>query len=364
MADNVTEYTMSNRRSISIVELLVVNTLLVSAPAGAQETIYFADIFNPSFSSGYVRKVESDGSGLQTLVNVGGGMRGVAVDEQAGKIYWTDVNGDVIRRGNLNGSGAEDIVTEGLLFPKTIDLDLLGGKLYWGDQSLGQIGRANLDGSDAGPILSTSFASGLAVDAANRKIYWSAAVVGSGGHDGEILRADLDGANVETIVTGVGKPADIAIDIAGGKVYWTDYANDVVRRANLNGSGVEDLYIVGANLNPGGIGLDLREGKVYWGQDVATSPYVGKIMRMNLDGSDQESVAGNLGMVDDLALPAPLYGDFDDDGDTDLDDYFSFPECMTGPNVPMIAGCEAADLQADGDVDLADFGVFQAAFTG
>jgi hypothetical protein len=338
--------------------------LLLTTPAAAQETIYFADIFYPSFSNGYVRKVGTDGAGLQTLVNVGGGLRGVAVDRFAGRIYWTDVDGDVIRRANLNGSGAVDLLTAGLSFPMAIELDLLNGKLYWGDQSLGQIGSADLDGSNAAPLLSTNFASGLAVDVVNSKIYWSSASDLPPWNEGEIRRANLDGSEIETVVTGAGKPADIALDVTGGRVYWTDYTFDVVRRAHLDGSGVEDLFVVGENLNPGGIALDLSAGKVYWGQDVSTPPYVGKIMRMNLDGSNPEDVALNLGMVTDLVLSARLPGDVNDDGDVDLDDYHAWVDCLTGPGIPTTAGCEPADLQADDDVDLADFSTFQRVFRG
>jgi DNA-binding beta-propeller fold protein YncE len=352
---------MCNRNAAVSGTLFVATVLLVTASGHAQETLYYADIFYPTFSHGYLRKVNTDGTGLQTLVNTGDGLRGVAVDRAAGKIYWTDVNADAIWRCNLNGTGVEDLVTAGLEFPMAIDLNPLNRKLYWGDQGLNLIGCANLDGSNPAVLLDTSFSSGLAVDAVHGKIYWSTSITGT---QGEIRRANLDGSGIETVVTGAGKPATIAVDVAGGKVYWTDYVLDVVRRANLDGTGVEDLFVVGANLNPGGIALDLPGGKVYWGQDVSLPPYVGKIMRMNLDGSDPEDVAVNLGMVTDLVLPAPVLGDLDNDNNVDLTDFLLFADCMTGPNIPPAPGCKPADLEHDNDVDLADFRVLQAAFTG
>jgi len=58
-------------------------------------------------------------------------------------------------------------------------------------------------------------------------------------------------------------------------------------------------------------------------------------------------------------------GDFDSDGDTDLNDFSVFPYCFGGPNRPPArAECTTADLDLDGDVDLADFAQFQSCFNG
>ena len=58
-------------------------------------------------------------------------------------------------------------------------------------------------------------------------------------------------------------------------------------------------------------------------------------------------------------------GDFDDDGDVDLEDFANWDDCMTGPDgAPYESGCEAFDTESDGDVDLRDFAGFQEAFTG
>ena len=58
-----------------------------------------------------------------------------------------------------------------------------------------------------------------------------------------IRRANLDGSNVEDLLrqSSHSGSRDIALDVAGGKMYWTTVSK--IRRANLDGSNVEDLVI-------------------------------------------------------------------------------------------------------------------------
>jgi len=282
---------------IGLLLIGVVALVLIPVPIASAGELFFTDIFNPNFSDGWIRRVESDGTGMQALVTTGGGLRGITIDRSEGKMYWTDVDNDVIRRANLDGSGQEDIVTSGLSFPMAIDVDPYGNRIYWGDTVLGVIQRAGLDGSNPTTVLSTPFGASIQLDIEHGKMYWTTSLSST---SGEILRANIDGGMVETLVTGVDKPARIAVDVHGGKIYWTDFVVDVVRRSDLDGTNVEDLFVVGANLNPDGIALDLLEGKVYWGQSTTTNRE--KIMRMNLDGSDPEEVIGGFGIVSDIFI--------------------------------------------------------------
>jgi hypothetical protein len=56
-------------------------------------------------------------------------------------------------------------------------------------------------------------------------------------------------------------------------------------------------------------------------------------------------------------------GDYQCDGDVDLDDFTAWDTCMTGPGIGLYdPGCQAFDFEYDGDVDLTDFAVVQARF--
>ena len=56
---------------------------------------------------------------------------------------------------------------------------------------------------------------------------------------------DLDGGNMETpIPVQLVSPIGIAVDEKGGKIYWADSDTRKIQRANLDGTNVEDIITV------------------------------------------------------------------------------------------------------------------------
>jgi DNA-binding beta-propeller fold protein YncE len=312
--------------------------------------IYFADIFVPDIQTdGSIRRIGTDGTGLTTLVVTGRGLRSLDVDPVAGKIYWTDVDNFVIRRSDLDGGDIEDVVNSGLVFPAAIDVVPALGKMYWLDQD-SWLASANLDGSDSGVLIDSVTHRGVAVDMDAGKIYWSTSI---SMFRGQIRRANLDGSQQEIVVSTADpefKPSAIAIDPVGGKIYWTDYVVDVVQRANLaDGSDIEFLWGAGANHNPRGIALDLSQGKVYWGQDIDFDGTGGRIMRMDLNGSNPEVFLDGVGLVNYLAIveSGECIADWNGDGAADTRDVTAFLN-------DWAAGENDADVNGDGTVDSRD----------
>ena len=72
-------------------------------------------------------------------------------------------------------------------------------------------------------------------------------------------RANLDGSNVEDLVAPVSgvQAHGIALDLVGGKMYWTEGRRGTIQRANFDGTNVEDLVTNGLR-SPGAIALDIR----------------------------------------------------------------------------------------------------------
>jgi DNA-binding beta-propeller fold protein YncE len=294
---------------------IVLFSLLVSTIARAGEPdktggqLFFTDLFSPTFSDGFIEEMNSDGRGLESLVATGGGARGIAVDSAKGEIYWSDVNRHVISKANLDGKRQKDIVTTGLVFPYAVDIDLKHRKIYWSDQSQNQIGRANLDGTYQTVIINFPCAisfgyfctagGGLAIDSVNNRLYWTTAYCSDNlcsTYPGDILRSHLDGSNIEIVVRAAGRPASIQVDPVGKKIYWTDYVNNVIRRSNLDGTRIDDLFVVGKNNNPNSLALDLNNGYIYWDQD-GDVPNRSCIKRMRLNGKQPQDVRCGFGNV-------------------------------------------------------------------
>ena len=52
-----------------------------------------------------------------------------------------------------------------------------------------------------------------------------------------IRRANLDGIGQQVLVSGLKSPGGPALDLGGGKMYWSNSGGGDIRRANLDGSG-------------------------------------------------------------------------------------------------------------------------------
>ena len=79
---------------------------------------------------------------------------GVAVDVEAGHVYWTNmgvppVNDGSIERVDLDGGNRTTIVRSGGTYtPKQLHFDAAGRKLYWSDREGMRVMRCDLDGSN------------------------------------------------------------------------------------------------------------------------------------------------------------------------------------------------------------------------
>ena len=263
----------------------------------------FSRVYWTDWSRGTISRTNLDGSGrVEPLVSGLDNPLGLALDVTRRKMYWTDYEffedeSGKVQRANLDGSGVETLVT-GLDGLRGIALDVAGGKMYW--TSSDGIWSANLDGTEVKTLNTDWGASGsrgIALDIAGGKMYWA------NDWTSTIRRANLDGSGVETLVSGLESPQGIALDIAGGKMYWADEdwggTGGTIQRANLDGTNIEIL--VSGLESPQGIALYVANNKLYWTQ--SWGPYKG-VNVANLDGTNIETLVSdvNVGLPGGIAL--------------------------------------------------------------
>ncbi|MEX0845489.1 MAG: T9SS type A sorting domain-containing protein, partial [Balneolaceae bacterium] len=106
---------------------------------------------------------------------------------------------------------------------------------------------------------------------------------------GAVMRANLDGTEVEVVteITSYVQPQGIEVNTESGHVYWTDSSSEEIMRAPIDGSNVES--IINAD-SPSALSLDADNGKLYWVEDYTFSGGGGAIYRANTDGSEIEIV--------------------------------------------------------------------------
>jgi DNA-binding beta-propeller fold protein YncE len=281
-------------------------------------------LFVLDLSGGRVMSANADGSDLKTLVSEGRHLPdGVVVDVEAGHIYWTNMgnpskNDGAIMRADLNGSNVTTIVPEGGTFtPKQLQLDKKNGRLYWSDREGMRVMRVNLDGSGLETLIDASrrefarrdarnWCVGIALDVEGGKLYWTQK--GSdNANEGRIFRANLEipkgqtAANrtdIELLYHGLPEPIDLDLDLDHRMMYWTDRGDpprgNTVNRAPMdaaNGS-CQEPEIVFTHLMEGiGLALDLK------GRRMFLTDLGGSVYSANLDGSDKKTLLyaqGNL----------------------------------------------------------------------
>jgi len=198
------------------------------------------------------------------------------------------------------------------------------GRLFFLDLGAGRILSANPDGSDLKTILNEGkrFPDGLVVDASGGHLYWTN-MGNPKKNDGTIFRSDLDGKNITTIVPSGGTftPKQLQLEKNSGKLYWSDREGMRVMRANLDGSNIETLVDTSrGDPRPGpdvkkwcvGIAVDAERGQFYWTQKGNDDAGEGRIFRANIELPTGQSPANR----NDIEL---LYENLPEPIDLDLD---------------------------------------------
>src|SRR6195256_676640 len=172
-------------------------------------------LFLLELSGGRIHAMNPDGSERKVIVSDCRLPDGIAIDIEAGHIYWTNmgstpsVNDGSIERADIDGKNRQIIVPQGATYtPKQIQLDKENGKLYWCDREGMRVMRCNLDGSSLETLVETGrgdtdrtdqtrWCVGITLDPERKQIYWTQKGPDNG-DSGLLLRAGIEIPRGET----------------------------------------------------------------------------------------------------------------------------------------------------------------------
>jgi hypothetical protein len=258
--------------------------------------VYYSEVgFGDSVSRQQANPTVATGS-TTDLITLPGGTRdprGIAVDSINGKIYYAD--GASIARMNLDGSSPTTLIplSSG---PGDIEVDPVAGKIYYStlfSPGTNGIFSANLDGTGVATIHSNASLAlagapatvtvndvfNLSLNPAAGLLYWTADDGGVAGRIG-LNVSTTGGGGISQLFVGTSQSDSIDhmdMDFGAGNVYYTvGGGTDAVRRSTFAGAGVTTL--VSGLGRPGALSLDLVNNDMFF--------FVGgRIYQRELDGT-------------------------------------------------------------------------------
>ena len=274
---------------------------------------------------GRLFSLNPDGSDKTVIVTGCAVPDGVAVDVEAGHIYWTNMgvppaNDGSIERVDLDGSNRTTVVPNGGTYtPKQLHLDAVGRKLYWGDREGMRVMRCDLDGSNIETLVQTGqddedrrdetrWCVGVTVDHVGGHLYWTQKGPSDAGL-GKILRAGIDvpagesaasRSDIEVVFKDLPEPIDLEVEHTTRTLYWTDRGDpphgNTVNRAALDTLDGSEPQIVVTHLMEGiGIALDPARDRMF------VTDLGGNVWVAALDGSGQRPIRALQGNLTGIA---------------------------------------------------------------
>lgn len=300
------------------------SALETAAPALNSQKLVGPRIFFLDLGAGRILSANPDGSDL-TVVIAGGQKHpdGLAADPEQGHLYWTNMGNPIandgsIFRSDFDGENIAVIVPPGSTFtPKQLQLEPKTRKLYWCDREGMRVMRCSLDGSDIETLVETGrteadrreqtrWCVGIAVDIDGGKFYWTQKGSDNAGQ-GRIFRAGIDmpkgdtaaaRTDIELLFAELPEPIDLDLDLVNRMLYWTDRGDpprgNTVNRASMDvvGNTRTEPQILITHLMEGiGLALDLKGGRMF------VTDLAGSVYCAGLDGGNPKTVAaaqGNL----------------------------------------------------------------------
>jgi sugar lactone lactonase YvrE len=258
-------------RKVVVTDCHLPDGIVVDVEAGH---IYWTNMGStPSVNDGSIERADVDGKNRKVIVPRGGTFtpKQIHLDKKSGKIYWCDREGMRVMRSNLDGSRIETLV---------------------------QTGEGDADRRDQ-----TRWCVGITIDPERRQIYWTQKGPDNG-DQGRIFRAGLEipsgetaanRSDIEVFFDRLPEPIDLELDLENRVLYWTDRGDpprgNTVNRASIDAKPQAPEIVVTHLMEGIGIALDVAGNRMF------VTDFAGSVYSAKLDGSGERNflfAQGNL----------------------------------------------------------------------
>lgn len=250
--ENKVKYITIDEQSAPVIEGFSSATL--NKPYGMDIDTINGKIYVTDYAEQILNRFNWDGSGQEILMNQAtenfNSPLGIIIIDN--NIYWGEPGG--IHKANIDGSEPELYIPVTGEYPQDLCYDHINQTIYFTNNlglETGGVWKVNLNGSGLTKIVEDIWGGAIEVDPDNNRLYFYA------GYEGMYL-CDLNGDN-KTLFdsSNAGKWAwGMAIDKDGNKIYYPNRVDMTIMRANLDGSNVEVFIPSTADINPNAMAID------------------------------------------------------------------------------------------------------------
>lgn len=210
-----------------------------------------------------IRKISLADTTVSDVFDLPGFSFGLAYDETNQNFYFSDDDVGAVYKNNLAGTAEEEILGS-LGSPRAIALDMANNRAFVADRSRDEIVEIDLSDNSSSIIYSVSdnadFLLPVGLDYYAGNLYATCIEVGAE----TVWKGAGDGTSLENIIDfgAGGFGYGIAVDEANEKIYFDNNDGNQLLRANLDGSNIENF---GSTSDRNyGIAISQLTGAVYW----------------------------------------------------------------------------------------------------